>query len=67
LYEIFGRIALTRKEERFGMFFKPSNLWLSTSVFYPVKGYVAAVLEDITERKSFAKDLWNAKRLGTHF
>ena len=51
LFEIYGRVALTCKEERFEIFFKPLTLWLYVSVFCPQKGYFAAVFEDITERK----------------
>ena len=51
LLEIYGRVALTSKEEKFEVFFKPLNLWLSISVYCPMKGFFAAVFEDITDRK----------------
>ena len=53
LFEIYGRVALTGKKEKFEVFFKPLSLWLSISVYSPAKGYFAAVFEDITERKNF--------------
>lgn len=51
LFETYGRVALTGKKERFAYFLKPQSLWLNVSVYSPAKGYFAAVLEDITERK----------------
>ena len=51
LFEIYGRVALTCKEEKFEMFFKPFRKWFSISVYCPQKGYFAAVFEDTTERK----------------
>ena len=52
LFEIYGRVALTGKKEKFEVFFKPLSLWLNISVYSPAKGYFAAVFEDITERKN---------------
>jgi PAS domain S-box-containing protein len=51
LFEIYGRVALSRREEKVEIFFKPLSLWLSISVYSPQKGYFAAVFEDITKRK----------------
>jgi two-component system, chemotaxis family, CheB/CheR fusion protein len=51
LFEIYGRVALTGKKEKFTVFFNPLSMWLSISVYSPLKGYFAAVFEDITERK----------------
>jgi PAS domain S-box-containing protein len=51
LFEIYGRVALTCNKEKFEIFFKPLNMWLSISVYCPMKGYFAAIFEDITERK----------------
>ena len=51
LFEIYGRVALTGKEERFEIFFKPLEMWLSVGVYSPEKGYFIAVFENITERK----------------
>ncbi len=49
LFEIYGRVALTCKAERFEIFFKPLNKCFSISVYCPMKGYFAAVFEDITQ------------------
>jgi PAS domain S-box-containing protein len=64
LFEIYGRVALTCKNEKFEIFFKPLSLWLSVSVYCPQKGYFAAIFEDITKRKQAQKALEeNEKRL----
>ena len=52
LFEIYGRVALTGKKEKFEVFFKPLNMWLSISVYCPAKGYFAAVFENITDHKT---------------
>ncbi len=57
LFEIYGRVALTRKKAKFEIFFKPLSMWLSISVYSPSKGYFAAIFEDITERKKIEQDI----------
>jgi PAS domain S-box-containing protein len=57
LFDIYGRVALTGKDEKFEIFFKPLSLWLSISVYSPRKGYFAALFEDITERKKVEQAL----------
>ncbi len=52
LFEIYGRVASTGNEERFEVFFKPLQIWLSISVYSPQKGYFVAVFENITDRKN---------------
>ena len=51
VFDIYGRVASRMTTERFDIFFKPLNMWLSISVYCPTKGYFAAVFEDITDRK----------------
>ncbi len=51
LFIIYGRVAETGVPEKFELFFKPLNIWLSISVYSPEKNYFAAVFEDITEHK----------------
>lgn len=51
LFEIYGRVSLTGKAEKFEIFFKPLSIWLSIAVYSPEKGYFAAVFEDISERE----------------
>ncbi len=64
LFEIYSRVALSSKDERFEVFFKPLRLWLAVSVYCPQKGYFAAIFEDITSRKQTQEALEeNEKRL----
>src|SRR5208283_661533 len=51
LFEIYGRVAISCREEKFEIFFKPLSKWFSISVYCPQKGYFVAVFEDTTERK----------------
>jgi PAS domain S-box-containing protein len=57
LFEIYGRVALSGKNQRFEMEFKPLGIWLSISVYSPQKGYFAAVFENITEQKELSKKI----------
>ena len=60
LFEIYGRVSDTGKEEKFDLFFKPLSIWLSISVYSPRKGYFAAVFENITQRKKAEEELKKA-------
>lgn len=51
LFDIYGRVALTGKPERFEIEFKPLEIWLSISVYSTERYHFAAVFENITERK----------------
>jgi len=57
LFDIYGRVALTGKSERFEIDFKSLALWLSISVYSMEKGYFVAVFDNITERKEAEKKL----------
>src|SRR3990170_1448045 len=57
LFDIYGKVALTGKEENIEIYFKPLNIWLSISVYSPKKGYFAAVFENVTERKKAEEKL----------
>jgi PAS domain S-box-containing protein len=61
LFEIYGRVALTGKPEKFEIDFKPLALWLSISVYSTRKGYFVAVFDDITERKRVEEALQNSE------
>ncbi len=61
LFEIYGRVALTGKTERFEIFLKPLNMWLQVTVYCPSKGYFAAIFEDTTERKRVEQNLKEAE------
>ena len=51
LFEIYGRVAKTGRDEEFEIFFKPFDMWLSMSVYRPEEGFFATVFENITKRK----------------
>jgi PAS domain S-box-containing protein len=52
LFEIYGRVALTGKEEKFEIFLEPLKLWLSVDAYSPEKNCFIAIFENITERKN---------------
>ena len=58
LFDIYGRVALTGKEENFETYIKPLHIWLSISVHCPEKGYFVATFDNITQRKRMEKALW---------
>jgi PAS domain S-box-containing protein len=62
LFEIYGRVALTGRAEKFEIFFKPLNKRFSISVYCPMKGYFAAVFEDITQSKQAEEALRKLNR-----
>lgn len=51
LFETYDRVASTGNPEKFDLDFKLLNKWFSISVYSPEKGYFAAVIDDISERK----------------
>lgn len=51
LFEIYGRVSLTGRPERFEIDIKSLGLYLSISVYSPAKGYFVAVFDNISERK----------------
>ena len=57
VFEIYGRVALTGKEEQFELFFSPIKIWLSITAYSPEKGYFIALFDNITERKNAEKKL----------
>jgi PAS domain S-box-containing protein len=64
LFEIYGRVALNGKPERFEIFFKPFSIWLDITVYSPKKEYFVTVFENITQHKvaeekseKYSKDL----------
>ena len=50
-FEIYGRVALTGKPERFEAWVEPLAEWFSISVYSPKKGHFVALFDVITERK----------------
>jgi PAS domain S-box-containing protein len=57
LLEIYGRVALTGKPERFEDYLEPLKAWLFVSVYSPAKGYCVAVFDNITDRKLAEEEL----------
>jgi two-component system, chemotaxis family, CheB/CheR fusion protein len=56
LFEIYGRVSLTGKPERFEMFVEALKMWFSISVYSPEKEFFVAVFDVITERKKTEAD-----------
>jgi len=57
IFEIYGRVAMTGKPERFEMFLQALQMWFAISVYSPEPGYFVAVFDVITERKRAELDL----------
>ncbi|MBI3941219.1 MAG: PAS domain S-box protein [Acidobacteria bacterium] len=51
LFEIYGRVALTGKPERFETYLRSLGIWFSIAVYSPAKEYFVAVFDNITERR----------------
>ena len=63
LFEIYGRVALTGKPERFENYVEALKMWFSISVYSPGKEYFVAVFDVITERKRAEKELRLKERM----
>ena len=61
LFQIYGRVALTGKPERFEMFVESLSDWYSISVYSPQNEYFVAVFDVITSRKKSEEELRNTK------
>ena len=61
LFEIYGRVALTGKPERFETYVAPLSRWFLVSVSCLKKGTFVAIFQNITDRKRIEKDLMDAK------
>ena len=57
LFEIYGRVSLTGKPERFETFVEALKMWFSISVYSPEKEFFVAVFDVITERKKTEADI----------
>jgi PAS domain S-box-containing protein len=57
LFEIYGRVALTGKPERFELYLAPLHAWLSISVYSTEKGFFVVVFDNITARKQAEETL----------
>jgi PAS domain S-box-containing protein len=57
LFELYGRVALTGKPERFETYVKAMQKWFSISVYRPEKECFVAVFDVISERKQAERTL----------
>jgi PAS domain S-box-containing protein len=56
LFEIYGRVALTGKPERFETYLPSLGIWFSISVFSPAREYFVAAFDNITRRKQIEEE-----------
>ncbi len=61
LLEIYGRVALTGKPERFEYHVTALNMWFSICAYCPQKEHFVAVFDVITARKQAERELRQAK------
>jgi len=57
LFEIYGRVSLTGKPERFELFVEALKMWFTISVYSPEKEFFVAVFDVITARKQAEEKL----------
>lgn len=62
LFEIYSRVALSGKPERFETYVEALQMWFSISVYSPEREYFVAVFEVITERKRAEEEIKNLAR-----
>jgi len=51
VFEIYGRVAMTGRPEKFELYFRPLSAWLSVSAYSIEKYHFTAIFEDVTESK----------------
>jgi PAS domain S-box-containing protein len=51
LFDIYGRVALSGRSEKFELEFKPLEQWLAISVYSTERDHFVAIFDDISERK----------------
>ncbi|MDP4029804.1 MAG: response regulator [Gallionella sp.] len=61
LLDIYGRVALNGKAERFETYVAPLGRWFSISVYCPEREHFIAVFDNITERKQIEEELHRHK------
>jgi two-component system CheB/CheR fusion protein len=62
LFQIYGRVSLTGKPEKFEMYLEALKMWFSVSVYSPAQGFFVAVFDVITERKRAEAELFKLNR-----
>src|SRR3990167_2342920 len=63
LFEVYGRVSLSGKPERFEIYLESLQQWFWVSVYSPQKGYFMAVFDVITERKQAEEAIRKTKDL----
>ena len=63
LFEIYGRVALTGKPERFEIYVEALSHWFSISVYSPKKEHFVAVFDVITDRKRAEEALRTSQKM----
>lgn len=61
LLEIYGRVSLAGKPEKFETYVKSLSRWFLVSVYSPKKTFFVALFQNVTENKQIQKDLEDAK------
>jgi PAS domain S-box-containing protein len=62
LFEVYGRVSLSGRTEKFETYVAAWGMWLSVTAYSSSKGYFVAVFDDITERKRAEGALLRANR-----
>jgi PAS domain S-box-containing protein len=65
LFEIYSRVALTGKPEKFETFLEALKMWFYVSVYSPEKEYFVAVFDVITERKQAEEEIASLSKFPT--
>jgi two-component system cell cycle sensor histidine kinase/response regulator CckA len=62
LFEVYGRVAVSGKPERFETYVAPLNEWYSFYVYSPEKGCFVVIFDVITQRKQAEEKLQQLSR-----
>lgn len=63
LFEIYGRISLSGKPERFEFFIHSLQIWFLFSVYSPKYGFFVTVFDVITEQKKAAAEIQKSNEI----
>jgi two-component system NtrC family sensor kinase len=63
LFEIFGRVSLSGRPERFELYLEPIKAWLNISVYSTEKEHFITVFDNITEHKKAEEQLRHAQKM----
>jgi PAS domain S-box-containing protein len=62
LFEIYGRVSLTGRPERFESYVPALGIWFSIAVYSPRKEHFVAVFDNVTERKRAESALHDSEK-----